>query len=1312
MRAFRKIAMLAGLAIIIPLSLTAREEEQIPKGHSFPVPPPKVQVISRVKEQAFSEDFETGGTGWTITNGVWEIGTPTYGPSSAHSGSKCAGTNLDGEYPNDASTRLVSSSITLPSLSPNSDIVLEFYHWFYLESTYDYGYVQVSTDGGSSWTTVGNSVNGSSSGWHFYSVDLTSYAGQNVKLAFLFTSDGSVTYAGWYIDDITITVQEPEPVDVTITSISSSLFPFIYLAATVDTFDYPIPSLTQSNFSVYENGALQTDYFEVTPPDIGGGVRIVDIVFCMDNSGSMSDEQYAVQQNVEAFVDSLVAQGINFALGLVRFGASQNSGYPIVEDNGQLTSDVNYFKNDVWFRNTIDGGFEPGYDALVAGATEFSFRSGANKILILITDEDVTYEGNSGSYTKEQCLSILRQNSGIVFALIDSSYYYSYTDYGTLAEETEGAWFDILEPMDEILSAISEMVGGTYIVRYRSSNQEPTGEREVIVRVNYLGESDEDTVYYIPGSAPIIKLTDETQDLLDSNLVAGSSISITAYITDKVEPYIQSATLYYRKTGTTSYSSVSMYNVSDSLYQGTIPGYSVETPGVDFYLTATDGISTTSIPASEPAEHPLQIAVLPNEKPVITHTPVTEVQEGQDIDIIAEVIDNTYYVDSVKLFYRRTGEIDYTETPMNNTFGDTYQGTIPGAIVTEDGVDYYIYAKDDLGVGAYHGRPETPHQTHIKTEFKVTRDGYYFGNRRYNMWPSECWTSPADSSFPTWKLYNAAFGRGWFYWKHIKKDKWTGSCFGFAISSLLFYEGHLSLENMGWTQANSVYKICDGYGRSSGNPIGNAGEEGDSVRFLVNKYFLYQKGKQYIDYKSEVWRISPDSARKVIQKSIEEGNRRHIALFDNGSGHSVVPYKIERENKKYKIYIYENRCPGDCSLYVEVDTVANTWKYEDLNWEGNSGLLPGPDISVFHAQPQLPFPYWMLPKKTVVSKNPGPLEHIQFLVDPILNVCITDEHNNKIGVNDSVIIDSMPDAIPLIMENGVCFTGVPYGYYLPTGSNYTATLTSHTEGTYDVSLFALDAMAALSEVSISSDGEDVLSFNPEGSIISFTTRDSKKSYCAEIGKPFADHEKIYEINEKDFAVSDTVSYELTTDNDLKIINKGLPREREYDLKIKYWADEPDSFIKTNLKIEGKETHIIKVSNWEILDSSRIWIEIDKGNDGTIDDTLFLQGGPPTGGMLDNKHVYAFRNPFNPNMEQTTIRFSLSKSAKVTLKITDVAGHLVSTLRNKVFMKKGSEHSVPWNGKNDKDDVVANGVYFYKITTDKGEEAYGKIAVVR
>uniref|UniRef100_A0A7C4THB1 Choice-of-anchor D domain-containing protein n=1 Tax=candidate division WOR-3 bacterium TaxID=2052148 RepID=A0A7C4THB1_UNCW3 len=104
--------------------------------------------------------------------------------------------------------------------------------------------------------------------------------------------------------------------------------------------------------------------------------------------------------------------------------------------------------------------------------------------------------------------------------------------------------------------------------------------------------------------------------------------------------------------------------------------------------------------------------------------------------------------------------------------------------------------------------------------------------------------------------------------------------------------------------------------------------------------------------------------------------------------------------------------------------------------------------------------------------------------------------------------------------------------------------------------------------------------------------------------------------------------------------------------------------------------------------------------------------PSTGGYLSSKTAYAYRSPFNPEREFTNIRFSLAKDANVTMKIYDSGNNLVTTLLKNSPMRSNIEQRVIWSGRNDRGKIVANGVYFIVIETDKGERAVVKVAVLR
>jgi hypothetical protein len=180
-----------------------------------------LQIIK--KSPAFTGDFETGWVDWSASNGVWQIGTPSSGPSQCYEGTQCAGTILNGNYPQSTDSRLVSAIIDL-SGCPLTTIYLKFWEWFSY-SSYDSGAVQVSkrdpeTGQWAAWETVASN-SGVSTGWTQKYADLSSYAGTIFRISFLHTAARSGMTAsessGWYIDNIELI--GPTPIMPTIDTV-------------------------------------------------------------------------------------------------------------------------------------------------------------------------------------------------------------------------------------------------------------------------------------------------------------------------------------------------------------------------------------------------------------------------------------------------------------------------------------------------------------------------------------------------------------------------------------------------------------------------------------------------------------------------------------------------------------------------------------------------------------------------------------------------------------------------------------------------------------------------------------------------------------------------------------------------------------------------------------------------------------------------------------------------------------------------------------------------------------------------------------
>ncbi|MBI4201296.1 MAG: immune inhibitor A [Chloroflexi bacterium] len=117
-------------------------------------------------------------------------------------------------------------------LPPGNPLTLGYSLWYELESGWDFAYVEVSTDGGTTWdvlrgsrTTsenpVGNAFGpgytGDSGGWVDDRVDLTPYAGKEVLLRFEYVTDDAIHGAGLCVTNISVpaavTVSTPEKDD-------------------------------------------------------------------------------------------------------------------------------------------------------------------------------------------------------------------------------------------------------------------------------------------------------------------------------------------------------------------------------------------------------------------------------------------------------------------------------------------------------------------------------------------------------------------------------------------------------------------------------------------------------------------------------------------------------------------------------------------------------------------------------------------------------------------------------------------------------------------------------------------------------------------------------------------------------------------------------------------------------------------------------------------------------------------------------------------------------------------------------------------
>ncbi len=176
-----------------------------------------------------NETFEGAGgfdgPGWTHATYTFEPGTDwewstAQSHSSAHS------------WFSPGVDHVAQKALISPAFTPQAGTLLSFWHTYSFDDSagcYDAGILQVSTNGGATWSTMPDAAfrwgpfNGTvsysysngyaySRGWchgtigtmTLVSVDLSAYAGTEIRLRWIESDDALIGLTGWYVDDVTV----------------------------------------------------------------------------------------------------------------------------------------------------------------------------------------------------------------------------------------------------------------------------------------------------------------------------------------------------------------------------------------------------------------------------------------------------------------------------------------------------------------------------------------------------------------------------------------------------------------------------------------------------------------------------------------------------------------------------------------------------------------------------------------------------------------------------------------------------------------------------------------------------------------------------------------------------------------------------------------------------------------------------------------------------------------------------------------------------------------------------------------------------
>ena len=325
--------------------------------------------------------------GWQVQNTVgntgWEFGTTIgAGPTSWPSAPAGFGTVLGGSYDSSSWEHLFSPHYTIPA---GASARFAFTHWICAEPNWDGGAVFISVNNGT-WThfdnvypngtswydgtitshttsqlynmkvfdgssripagSFGCSGQGNQIPWVSESADLSNYSGSDIQFRFSFSSDPSVQYDGWLIDDIGLEVDYFDPVG----SWTSPIIPpdehgygFVDVEAMIPEETWVTATIRDSGnipIAGYVNQTLPLDLAGLNPLALSGGIH-VELTLGTD----------------DPYLSPLVSE-VN--VGSVRYLeviSTNSTGWILPATGGLEVNETGYLVNTVGVTQTLESPF-------------------------------------------------------------------------------------------------------------------------------------------------------------------------------------------------------------------------------------------------------------------------------------------------------------------------------------------------------------------------------------------------------------------------------------------------------------------------------------------------------------------------------------------------------------------------------------------------------------------------------------------------------------------------------------------------------------------------------------------------------------------------------------------------------------------------------------------------------------------------------------------------------------------------------------------------------------------------------------------
>ena len=496
-------------------------------------------------------------------------------------------------------------------------------------------------------------------------------------------------------------------------------------------------------------------------------------------------------------------------------------------------------------------------------------------------------------------------------------------------------------------------------------------------------------------------------------------------------------------------------------------------------------------------------------------------------------------------------------------------------------------------------------------------EGWSILNSTETMWP-ESWWRQFDYSdpfyppiihnfhsaiFPNWLLFADVYGADQCYedpnatplrFKPVAFYKWIdmfrtfrhygGSCFGFALASMRYFDGFRNLEDdfPGYPNVNSI-------------PVGA------ESRILVNGCHLCQFERRHIILENYLYEtVTPMQTLQQCREMFESKTRDDSWLCMAGGpkqgSHSLIPYRCNQDEVNpdlWYLYVYDSNHPNCDTMRIIIDAVTDTWHYDPLaRWDSGLHLFLHAPVSDYEPRPKI------IPEE-VFGKDGDTLQFFE-LWFPGTEAARVTSAEGEISFDSLSDNNTLPEGVPMrvIDERYI----PPPGFILPH-DYYEAELSDLTSDTYTMSVYTYNMGMFCKRYEAQDEDIEKFAIDPDQKKFrQMNAALETRQYTFEAVAIAPDSDVVIGIHNLNISAEDSTVFQLSPESDMILKNYGEPSR--YDLRIQLAGADLDTvFYHENIGLPANSGQKI-IPDWRPFSDS-ILILRDFEMDGIYDDTLRL-----------------------------------------------------------------------------------------------------------